>query len=97
MRLSEREQEAIRETILAEAPSPVIFLYGSRTNDESRGGDIDPYIGTTLDSGLPPLKAYLLARLWERLGPQRMDFLIHRRGRPIIPFEAEVHRSEIGL
>lgn len=44
MRLSEREQQAIREIVRREDPSAEIYLFGSRLDDDRKGGDIDLYL-----------------------------------------------------
>lgn len=41
MRLAPKEINAIRTILLDADPSGKIFLFGSRTDDASRGGDID--------------------------------------------------------
>ncbi|WP_303908712.1 nucleotidyltransferase domain-containing protein [Thiohalomonas denitrificans] len=97
MRLSESQQQAIRETVLAEDPTASVYLFGSRTDDRQEGGDIDLYLETDIETGTLELKARLLNRLWERLGPQRIDLLLHRRGTPFSPFEREIHHSGIRL
>ena len=93
MRLSEHEQQAIREIVRREDPSAVIYLFGSRLDDGRKGGDIDLYLETDVDSELLGLKTRILSRLWERLGPQKIDLLIHRRHTPRTPFETEIHRA----
>jgi len=41
MRLSEKEIQTIKNNILQFDPAASIYLFGSRTNDEAKGGDID--------------------------------------------------------
>lgn len=97
MRLSDAERDTIREAVLSEDPSATVYLFGSRTDDTAKGGDIDLYLETGIETGLLQLKSRLLNRLWKGLGPQRIDLLIHRRGQPMTPFEAEVCRSGVRL
>ena len=41
MRLTDKEAEVIRRQILLADPEAKIYLFGSRVNDFSKGGDID--------------------------------------------------------
>lgn len=41
MRLSQREISAIKNNILSIDKNAKIYLFGSRTNDKAKGGDID--------------------------------------------------------
>ena len=41
MRLSESEQQVIKQSIYVLDKQAKIVLFGSRANDEARGGDID--------------------------------------------------------
>lgn len=97
MRLSEQEQHIIREAILAEDSSATVYLFGSRTDDNRKGGDIDLFLETGIDTGLLQMKARILNRLWKQLGPQRIDLLVHRRGQPLTPFEIEAQRNGVQL
>jgi len=76
MRLSEREQEAIKAAVAALDREARVYLYGSRVGDSSRGGDIDLLvISDTLDfSG----KIALLADIKCRIGEQKIDLSIKK-------------------
>lgn len=41
MRLTEKEIQVITNHVLNADPNAKIYLFGSRTNDEAKGGDID--------------------------------------------------------
>jgi len=41
MRLTQNEIRVIRDHVLLEDPDAKIYLFGSRTNDQAKGGDID--------------------------------------------------------
>lgn len=43
MRLLPKETQAIRQVLLNADPQGRIFLFGSRVNDEKKGGDIDVF------------------------------------------------------
>lgn len=44
MRLSTAELQSVRSILVALDPNGRIYLYGSRTDDKRRGGDIDVYL-----------------------------------------------------
>ncbi len=46
MRLNQKQRDTIRQTIRHALPDAVVLLYGSRLDDERRGGDIDLVIKT---------------------------------------------------
>lgn len=48
MRLSKRVIEAIKKSVLESFGSVDVYLFGSRVDDSSRGGDIDLAIDTKL-------------------------------------------------
>jgi len=91
MRLSPSEVIAIKRTA-AEifGPEAGIWLFGSRTDDQRRGGDIDLMVeNVEADWGRIALaKARFLARLKTRIGDRRIDLLVEPRGsapsRPIV-------------
>lgn len=43
MRLRPKETQAIRQVLLNADPQGRIYLFGSRMNDEKKGGDIDVF------------------------------------------------------
>ena len=78
MRLNEYQQKVIRTTV-AElfGPQADVWLFGSRVDDQAKGGDIDLLIrlDTRLDQSERAL-AILVARLQQRLGDQPIDVLL---------------------
>jgi predicted nucleotidyltransferase len=86
MRLSSEEQRQIADAARAVLPSGSrVLLFGSRTDDQRRGGDVDLLVGTT--AALPAddtfsLLSRLLAQLYMRLGERRIDVLASVRGGP---------------
>ena len=75
MRLTEPEQQVIRQTIAAADPQAVIYLFGSRADDVARGGDIDLLV---LSSRIDLMvKLDILAELHRRLGEQRIDLVVY--------------------
>ena len=82
MRLTKREREIIQRAVCdAFGAQARAFLFGSRTDDARRGGDIDLYI----ESELPFAESFaartrLGLLLEERLGEQRIDILVRHAG-----------------
>jgi uncharacterized protein len=90
MRLSEYERTSIRDAVTKFLPDAQILLYGSRTDDAKRGGDIDILILTAQELDLRT-KINIEATMWEKIGEQKIDILIEkpdalsRFGRIVIP------------
>jgi predicted nucleotidyltransferase len=77
MRLSGQDVAQIKQVVAAVDPSCEVYLFGSRTDDEARGGDID----LLLLSDVIDLTARLEIRikLRELLGDQRIDLIVAGR------------------
>jgi hypothetical protein len=90
MRLSPEQIVAIREVARSVVgPSAVTRLFGSRTSDKLRGGDIDLHIDvTTPVESAAGLSARIGVRLQQVLGERRFDVLISA---PNLPQHA-IHR-----
>ncbi|KEI70748.1 nucleotidyltransferase family protein [Endozoicomonas elysicola] len=74
MRLTLKEQEAIRTVIYQADSEAQIWLFGSRANNEAKGGDIDLLIiSKTL--GLKDRTRIRLA-LYDLIGEQKIDLVI---------------------
>ena len=91
MRLTPETRQFIRRTLCEQfGQRATILLFGSRVDDNARGGDIDLYVEPEFDSPEAIVDARLkaLAQLHERLGEQKIDLVIHRRNGP----EQPIHR-----
>lgn len=91
MRLTPQEQNAIKETFIKTFKSGKIYLFGSRTDDTQRGGDIDLYI--LLDYKESPQilfdkKIEFLGRLQDKIGEQKIDVIISKDKNRAIEKEA---------
>lgn len=81
MRLNEREKEAIKRVakkIFGE--KALILLFGSRTDDSLKGGDIDLLIDCNQNISLSEqyrLKIKFLVELKKIIGDQKIDVLIN--------------------
>jgi len=86
MRLTSQTVQAIEQAAREFfAPGSTIRLFGSRLDDHRRGGDIDLLIeppGPLLPAELVARRNGFLARLYRRLGEQKIDVLIVPAGYP---------------
>ena len=81
--------EAVAEVLGQEAR---VYLFGSRVDDRRRGGEIDLYIELpVLAEPRSRLQVQLQRRLWERLGPRRIDLLIRAHDEALRP----IHRDAL--
>lgn len=89
MRLSHEQISAIRQSALdVFGDGTSVWLFGSRTDDSKRGGDIDLLIAPPALSSEERLlgKIRFLARLERRLGERKVDVVIESPNdtRPIV-------------
>ena len=84
MRLSNREIRSIQNAFTTTFGSGEIYLFGSRTNDTLKGGDIDLFIVPATYNNLTEKKIDFLVKLKRSIGEQRIDVVIDRgENRPI--------------
>ena len=74
MRLKDSEKNAIVRTVKSFDPNAKVFLFGSRTDDSAKGGDIDLLIFTKRKTLSDKLK--LKVKLKEELGDRKIDILL---------------------
>lgn len=101
MRLTAAQQEmivdAFRKTFRSGAR---LFLFGSRTDDSLRGGDIDLCVETDPEAtwdALVPLRQSFQVELLKRLGDRRIDIVVKRQGDAIRPIDREIGQKGIEL
>jgi len=74
MRLTQNEQDVIRETVTEVDPFARIFVFGSRAIDSGRGGDIDLLC---FSQSIDRHGCRLIKRnLCDRLGEQKIDIIV---------------------
>lgn len=80
MRLTEKQQTIIRTACQQHFPDGQCWLFGSRVDDNKRGGDIDLYIETseTDVTNIVNAKLAFLVTLSRQLGEQKIDVVVHR-------------------
>lgn len=96
MRLNSREIAAIRRTFDEVFGEGSIYLFGSRLDDEARGGDIDLYLVPAIrHEDERRLLSRFLVRLYERIGEQKIDCILARD--PSCPIEQEALQTGVRL
>lgn len=80
MRLSQQECSAISQAATETFPSGTcVSLFGSRTDDTRRGGDIDLLVETIENTPIEQWVAQrsrFVARIWQRLGERNIDVVL---------------------
>lgn len=77
MRLTTSEADAIRDEVGRLDPEAELYLYGSRTDDAARGGDIDLLVVSDKLALRDVLR--LRIRILDRIGWQQLDLVTRRR------------------
>ena len=95
MRLSKYETDNIKK-VASEiwGDNVVVYLFGSRTDDSIKGGDIDLYIRVPAEQDPKTLvlqKARFLGKLDLLLGEQKIDLIVKTRYNKKLPI---VHTAE---
>ncbi|MGK5085960.1 nucleotidyltransferase domain-containing protein [Bdellovibrionota bacterium FG-2] len=96
MRLSDKEKTILRSTVEKFDPNSKVYLYGSRTNDALKGGDIDLLVlSETLTFSD---KISILVEIKQILGEQKIDLLIANQEKQASnPFVIEVMKTSVQL
>jgi predicted nucleotidyltransferase len=74
MRLTPREADIIKRSVLKHAPDAQVFLFGSRVDDAARGGDIDVLVITQFNDLETKLK--VKAEFFKSLDEQKIDLVL---------------------
>ena len=81
MRISESEKNAIVEAIKKNDPAGRVWLFGSRTDDAKKGGDIDIAVLSDRINNDAMLKITVRRCILERIGEQRIDIVTSSDGK----------------
>lgn len=76
IRLQEAQLQAIKGLAMHFFESDKVWLFGSRTNTELKGGDIDLYIQTKRKDRILESKLAFLREFQKRFGEQKVDLLV---------------------
>lgn len=74
MRLTKEEVSVIKSAILGLDPNARVFLFGSRTDNQKKGGDIDLLIFSDILTFLD--KGKIRTQIFDHLEEQRIDIII---------------------
>ena len=88
MRLSIKQQECIKKRFLDVFKEGKIYLFGSRVDDNKKGGDIDLYIEIFNHNNLFMKKIKFLAKLKRDIGEQKIDVIFNKDKNRLIEQEA---------
>lgn len=98
MRLNADEVVAIKEAVRAAfGESAIVRLFGSRTDDAARGGDIDIHVEADSLTNEWQAKGIFEDELFRRMEPQKVDLIVSRRGGTPRGFERIAYRDGIVL
>lgn len=99
MRLTEEYAATIRAGVRKIfGPDARVWLFGSRTDDSARGGDIDLYIEADCPAEkITSLEGRLYAFLIRRLGEQRIDIVVRPFTATPRPIDEEAKRTGVRL
>lgn len=74
MRISTEEATLLKKHILALSPNAAIYLFGSRADDDKRGGDVDIMVLSEREL-LWKEKALIKYEFFEKFGEQKIDIV----------------------
>jgi predicted nucleotidyltransferase len=90
MRISENEKNAILNAVHAYDTDAHVILFGSRANDDARGGDIDLLVISNHIGFREEMK--IRTAIMDQIGWQKIDLIVHKRDqatRPIVDIALE--------
>jgi len=88
MRLTNRYVKVIKKYFYEFFTEGEIYLFGSRTDDKKKGGDIDLYLKIQNHSNLFEKKLKFLSRIKRELGDQKIDVVFNTDDTRLIEREA---------
>lgn len=100
MRLSSGQVEAIKqETEHFFGTQAEVWLFGSRVDDNRRGGDVDLYVRSGMSDAdqLAAARFAFLARLKRRIGDRKIDLVLQRSGGEELPIHELARQQGVKL
>lgn len=88
MRLSKKHKNVIKAKFIDCFNDGKIFLFGSRTDDTKKGGDIDLYLVISDHSNLFEKKIKFLSKVKKEIGEQKIDIIFNQDKNRLIEQEA---------
>ena len=88
MRLTVTEQEAIRQSAReAFGPAAIVRVFGSRLDDERRGGDIDLHVQVPAPVRQAAMAGRFRQLLERSVGEREYDIVVAVEGAPLSPID----------
>jgi len=84
MRITEHEKNAIIEAVMNADPNAQVWLFGSRTDDGKKGGDIDIAIFSEEIDKDVMRKIQVRRLICDRIGEQKIDIVTTNNGKEAI-------------
>lgn len=81
MRVPGEQLKFLKQAVLSRAKNAKIYLFGSRVDDNKRGGDIDILILSEMKLSLRD-KALIRYSFFEKFGEQKLDLVNYRFEEP---------------
>ena len=100
MRLSASQIEAIKqETEHFFGAQAEVWLFGSRVDDNQRGGDVDLFVRSGMSDAdqLAAARFAFLARLKRRMGDRKIDLVLQREGGEVLPIHELARQQGVRL
>lgn len=96
MRLTSQQMQAITEVIARlVGDAAEVYIYGSRLNDQAKGGDVDILLET--EQHIPRItQGRIKMELERRLGLP-IDILVHVKNRELTPFQTIARAHSVRL
>ena len=94
MRITEHQKDAIVAAVQDIDPEAKIWLFGSRTDDQKKGGDIDLGILSSKIDVMGEIK--IRRKICEKIGEQKIDLVVSKDGKQAF-FEVAVMEQGILL
>ncbi len=84
MRLTKEQRTAIKQAVKTTlGDNASVWLFGSRVNDELKGGDIDLYIEVqSKNTDLLQAELQLYTEIIQKIGEQKIDIVMHQVDTP---------------
>ena len=78
MRITEHEKNAIVDAVKNVDQNAKVWLFGSRTDDNKKGGDIDLGILSTKVDVMEEIE--IRQKMYDKIGEQKIDFVVSKNG-----------------
>ncbi len=95
MRINSQYQETIKNAFISVFGNGNIYLFGSRVDDNKKGGDIDLFIEIDNKRDLFKKKIKFLAKIKRVIGEQNIDIVFNENSNRLI--EQEIRKWAIKL